>query len=386
MLKDHKKYSGDYFIGLANSLAEDVAKFSDKINYDRKIPDTLLKDMTGLGFFKLLMPSKLTGFEIDFVKYLEIINIVSRVDASVAWCLNQNNVLATLSAFMPEELALEIWKNPDTVLSNGPPIGASAEVSENGYILNGRWDFSSGFPHSTWLVALTPVIEPSRDSHKEEEMRNMFLRKCDVEIIDTWDVNGLRGTGSFSFRAENLFVDQDKTFVEGNPPIQPGPIYLIPKTLMFSSGFATVALGVARASLDYAILLANKKTPSRQDILRNQQSVQREIGKMEAIFRSSKSYLDNSVSVLWDSALSTNHIPEIYKVDLRLASTDAIRRSIEVVDRSYSLIGSNAIFNSNPIQRKFEDIHSISQQVQGRMEHYDSVGRFFLGMDHKGLF
>ena len=386
MLKDHKKYSGDYFIGLANSLTEDVAKFSDKINSDRKIPDTLLKDMTGLGFFKLLMPSKLTGFEIDFVKYLEIINIVSRVDASVAWCLNQNNVLATLSAFMPEELALEIWKNPDTVLSNGPPIGASAEVSENGYILNGRWDFSSGFPHSTWLVALTPVIEPSRDSHKEEEMRNMFLRKCDVEIIDTWDVNGLRGTGSFSFRAENLFVDQDKTFVEGNPPIQPGPIYLIPKTLMFSSGFATVALGVARASLDYAILLANKKTPSRQDILRNQQSVQREIGKMEAIFRSAKSYLDNSVSVLWDSALSTNHIPEIYKVDLRLASTDAIRRSIEVVDRSYSLIGSNAIFNSNPIQRKFEDIHSISQQVQGRMEHYDSVGRFFLGMDHKGLF
>tara|TARA_Y100000817_G_scaffold307161_1_gene293284 strand:+ start:99 stop:1259 length:1161 start_codon:yes stop_codon:yes gene_type:complete len=386
MLKDHKKYSGDYFIGLANSLTEDVAKFSDKINSDRKIPDTLLKDMTGLGFFKLLMPSKLTGFEIDFVKYLEIINIVSRVDASVAWCLNQNNVLATLSAFMPEELALEIWKNPDTVLSNGPPLGASAEVSENGYILNGRWDFSSGFPHSTWLVALTPVIEPSRDSHEEQEMRNMFLRKGDVEIIDTWDVNGLRGTGSFSFRVENLFVNQDKTFVEGNPPIQPGPIYLIPKTLMFSSGFATVALGVARASLDYAILLANKKTPSRQDILRNQQSVQREIGKMEAIFRSAKSYLDNSVSVLWDSALSTNHIPETYKVDLRLASTDAIRRSIEVVDRSYSLIGSNAIFNSNPIQRKFEDIHSISQQVQGRMEHYDSVGRFFLGMDHKGLF
>ena len=92
------------------------------------------------------------------------------------------------------------------------------------------------------------------------------------------------------------------------------------------------------------------------------------------------------MSELWESSLLTGNIAEPFKADLRLASTDAIRQSISIVDGSYSLVGSNAIFNFNPIQRKFEDIHAISQQVQGRMEHYDSVGRFFLGMEHKGLF
>ena len=386
MLENKKKYSGDYFVNLINSLSEEISNASDQINNDRKIPDSLLKNMTRSGFFRLLVPHKLGGHEIDFIKYLEIINVVSMVDASVAWCLNQNNVLGTLAAFMPEKLALEIWRDPDTILSNGPSSDASVVISEKGYNLSGRWDFSSGFQHANWLVALAPVTYPNNPAFERKEMRNMFLQKQDIEIVDTWDVNGLRGTGSFSFIANDVFVDQSKTFIEGGAPLHLGPIYIIPKPLMFSSGFATVALGVARSSLNYAIQLANEKTPSKQEKLRDQQSVQREIGKLEATYRSTKSYLDKSVSELWESASLRGTIPDDFKADLRLASTDAIRQSVNIVDRSYSLVGSNAIFNFNPIQRKFEDIHAISQQVQGRMEHYDSVGRFFLGMEHKGLF
>jgi len=386
MIEKDKKINGAHFIDLAISLSEDIAKVSADINYARQIPESLSKNMTRLGFFRLLMPQSLGGYEIDFIDYLEVINIIAKIDASVAWCLNQNNVLATLSAFMPEELALEIWSDPDAVLSNGPPIEASARVSENGYILNGRWDFSSGFQHSTWLVALAPVAGSSSGLNKIKEMRNLFLRKEEIETIDTWDVNGLRGTGSFSFVADNLYVSQAKTFIDGAQPIHPGSIYLIPKTLLFASGFATIALGVARSSLDYVIELANSKTPQSQKMLRDQKVVQREIGKTEAIWRSAKAYLDNSVSTLWDSTVVKKNITVEDRINLRLASTDAIRNSVEVVDRSYSLAGSNAIFNSNPIQKKFEDIHVISQQVQGRMEHYDSAGQHFLGMDPKGLF
>ena len=385
MIKSKKKFNGDYFTDLAISLSNDIVGVSTEINDTRRIPDILLNNMIRSGFFRLLMPNKLGGHEINFIDYLEVINIISMTDASVAWCLNQNNVLATLAAFMPEKLALEIWADSNTILSNGPPVDASAQIFEKGYILNGRWNFSSGFPHATWLVALAPVIDPLNISNDSKEMRNLFLRKKDIEIIDVWDVNGLRGTGSFSFVANDVYVDQDKTFIDGETSIQSGSLYLIPKPLLFASGFATVALGVARSSLDYAIKLSNEKKPQAQKMLRDQQSVQREIGEIEAIYRSAKAYLNNTVSVLWDSALSTKNIPESNRVNLRLAATDAIRKSVNVVDRTYSLIGSNAIFNSNPIQKKFEDIHAISQQVQGRMEHYDSVGRYFLGMEHKGL-
>ncbi len=235
MVKSEKKFTGDYFIDLAISLSNDISEVSTEINNTRRIPDKLLNNMTKSGFFRLLIPNNVGGHEIDFIDYLEVINIISMTDASVAWCLNQNNVLATLAAFMSEKLALEIWSDPDAVLSNGPPVDASAQVSEKGYILNGRWDFSSGFPHATWLVALAPIIDPLDISNDSKEMRNLLLRKDKIEVIDVWDVNGLRGTGSFSFMANDVHVDYDKTFIDGGAPIQSGSLYLIPKTLLFAS-------------------------------------------------------------------------------------------------------------------------------------------------------
>ena len=143
MIKSKNNNNGDYFTDLAISLSNDIVEVSTEINDTRRIPDVLLNNMTRSGFFRLLMPNKLGGHEIGFIDYLEVISIISMTDASVAWCLNQNNVLATLAAFMPEKLALEIWEDPNTILSNGPPVDASAQIFKKGYILNGRWDFSS---------------------------------------------------------------------------------------------------------------------------------------------------------------------------------------------------------------------------------------------------
>ena len=369
------------FLDVAKGFVPKILDASRVISESREIPPRLASEMAEEGLFRLYIPKSVGGFEIDYLEFLELVAVIAEADGSVGWCFNQNNVLSTLSAFMPKELAQEIWSDPTVVLSNGPPVSPTAISVEGGYRLSGRWNFSSGSRHAKWVVALSPIKGRVLEDGESPEMRNMMIPKEEVEFIDTWDVNGLRGTGSFSFTAKDLFVPESHSFIEGVPPREEGPIYLIPKSLLFCSGFATTALGVARGALNDVIQLSSAKTPQEQELLRKQPFVQREIGQAEAIWRSAKLYLRDSAEAVWESAVKERIIPLERRINLRLSSTHAIREAIKVADIAYSLSGATAIFETSPIQRRMQDVKVIAQQIQGRMSHYDTAGQFFLGLD-----
>ena len=129
-------------------------------------------------------------------------------------------------------------------------------------------------------------------------------------MLDVWHVNGLRGTGSYSFEVHDLFVPERRSFVDGNPPLEDGPLYIMPKTLLFCSGFATASLGIARSALDSVIGLSEAKTPQDQELLMKQSFTQREVGIAEAIWRSAKSYLQDSADAIWESVVNRGELPE----------------------------------------------------------------------------
>ena len=108
---------------------------------------------------------------------------------------------------------------------------------------------------------------------------------------------------------------------------------------------------------------------------------QREIGQAEALWRSANSYLRDSTEAVWESAVRDRVIPVERRINLRLSSTHAIREAVKVTDIAYSLSGATAIFETSPIQRRMQDVRVISQQIQGRMSHYDTAGQYFLGID-----
>lgn len=372
-----------HFISVARGIVPLIQQHASSINRERQLTDRVSGPMADAGLFRLLIPKSRGGYEIDYLEFLKIVSIIAEADGSVAWCLNQNNVLSTLSAFMPDSLAEEIWAERRAVLSNGPPVNPKAVPVEDGYVLNGRWNFSSGSRHATWRVALTPV-EGRKGSNGQSEVRNMIVPADWVEMEDTWQVNGLRGTGSFSFSVDDLFVPERLTFIDGGPPEVEGPLYIMPKSLLFCSGFATTALGVARAGLDSVIELSRAKTPQEQKLLMEQPFTQREIGQAEAIWRSAKAYLSDSAESAWHFAVTEGEIPVEERINLRLSSTHAIREAVKVADIAYSLTGSSAIFEQTAIQRKSQDVRTISQQIQGRLSHYDTAGQHFLGMSPQG--
>jgi alkylation response protein AidB-like acyl-CoA dehydrogenase len=210
------------------------------------------------------------------------------------------------------------------------------------------------------------------------------MPKEDVSLVDVWQVNGLRGTGSFSFEADDLFVPSYRTYGPSDRPREGGALYAIPTGLLFPSGFAMVALGVARASLDAAIDFAGSKTVG-QETLRDKATTQRQIGQAEAIWRSSLAFLREGTSAVWESASKDHRLNMEERIRLRLAGTHAIRMAADVVDIAYNVCGSSSIFESNPVQRRFQDVHVITQQLQGRLSHYDTAGQFFLGLEPVGL-
>jgi 3-hydroxy-9,10-secoandrosta-1,3,5(10)-triene-9,17-dione monooxygenase len=145
----------------ARELARKVATCADEIDRRRQLPGELAYELADRGLFQLLVPKSFGGAELDHPTFVEIVRIFAEVDASTAWCINQNNVFVTDASRMHQDTARQIWSDPRAVVTNGPPLPGSVAVeAERGYRLSGQWNFSSGSNIATWLAARTPVIGP----------------------------------------------------------------------------------------------------------------------------------------------------------------------------------------------------------------------------------
>ena len=378
------------FLQAAREIAPRVAAAADYNDRERELLPELAAEIADKGFFRMLVPRTLGGAEIDYLEHLSVIETLAEFDASTAWCVNQNAIHAVLSAKMPESTAREIWSDKRAVVANGPPLSAEAVPVDGGYRLNGRWSFSTGFRHATWVSALTPVRNPEsgeEPSWARDDMLTLLVPKDDVTQIDAWKVNGMRGTGTYGFEIKDVFVPQDRAYKQSEGPRESGPLYVIPLTLMFAGGFASGALGVARGALKAAIEVAGGKTPrSEANLLRDRSSVQQQIGRAEANWSSARAFLREAAAQAWEGACEAGSLTMEQRIRLRLASTHTIRMAAEVVDVAYDICGTSAIFAGNPVQRRFQDMHVITQHLQGRMAHYETAGQFFLGLEPLGSF
>ena len=349
----------------------------EKIDESKEIPKDLISELLNENFFRLLLPRSYGGLEMDFIDYLEIIFELASYDASVAWCINQSNVLATNAAFMVSKLAKKIFDNPKSIISNGPPIKSNVKETKEGVIVSGKWSFSSGIKNANWVLGVY--------TDKNKENKNIMFPITDVNIADDWNVNGLRGTGSYSFSVKNKLVPKENIFYDRKHLHEKGPIYKIPRELKFSAGFSTIAHSLANSTINFTIEFSKNKNSISSTQLSKEQVFIREIGIMKAIYGSSKSFLNSSVRKVWSKVSDGDNLDDESIAELRLASTHAIRSSENIVKKAYSLLGSSSIFKFNDIQRCFQDMLAISQQIQGRMSHYETVGSFYINSKLKKI-
>ena len=369
----------------ARALGPLIRSSAAETEAQRELPRPLFEAMADAGLFKLGLPRAVGGAEMDLPSYTRVIEEIGKSDASTGWVTNQVAIFATYAARMPRETARAIWiDTPRSVVANTPAATAQAVVVPGGYRVTGRQGFSTGCRHASWLAAHTTVVDQGRPRLDEgqPELRYCFVPRAEAELLDTWQVRGMRGTGTHHFAVDDVFVPEERTVKSVTAPlIETGPLYQIPRTLVFASGDASVALGTARSCLATFVELATTKTPRAMEaLLRDQVMVQNEVGHAEADLRSGRAFLTEAVGDIWASLTRGDGITLEQRANLRLAATHGIRLAVRVVDMIYSMAGATAVYDGNPIQRHFQDVHVMSQHLQARLSHYELVGRHWLGL------
>src|SRR5438034_10788725 len=371
-------------VDAAGKLVPLIRSCADQIDAARELPRSLFEALADAGMFHLAFPRSLGGAELDLPTYVEVIEEIGKADASTGWIVNQNSIFATYAARMPRDVARAIWvETPRAVVANTPAPTAKAIVVPGGYRVTGRQGFSTGCRHAAWVAAHAQIIENGqvRMEGVAPEARYMFVPVAEAELLDTWHTRGMRGTGTHHFAVNDVFVPTERTVLSQTAPLlENAPLFRIPRTLLFASGDAAVAFGMARTGLETFGELAGAKTPrAMQGLLRDQAMVQMTVGQAEAALRSGRAFLLEAVREIWAASTSGTLALE-QRANLRLAATHGIRLAAQIIDSIYNASGATAAYEDHLLQRHFQDIHVITQHLQGRLAHYELIGRYWLGL------
>ncbi|HEX6004225.1 MAG TPA: acyl-CoA dehydrogenase family protein [Burkholderiales bacterium] len=368
----------------ARQLAPLIRASANEIEANRELPRALFEAIADAGLFHLAVPRALGGTEVDYPTYVQVLEEIGKADASTAWIVNQCATFGTYAARMAPAVARAIWiDTPRSIVANTPAPNAQATVVPGGYRVTGRQGFSTGCRHASWISAHATVVENGTPRLKDgkPEARYFIMPIADVELLDTWHVRGMRGTGTHHFAAKDIFVPEERSvFLAAAPLANAGPRYKIGIQLAFAGGDAAIALGMARSCLAEFYELAGAKTPRFQNLLRDQAMIQLTVGQTEAALRSGRAFLMEAVNELWNEALALPVISLERRMALRVATTHAIRLAAQAIDAIYNAAGATAVFEGNLIQRHFQDIHVITQHLHGRLAHYEFAGQHWLGL------
>ncbi len=372
-------------VARARKLAPLIAAEADAIERDRRLTAPVVAALHETRLFRLLYPRAVGGDEAPPADYVLAIGELARADGSVGWCASIANSIGLFAPYLPLDAARQVFGDPRAVCAWGPPNDCRGVAVPGGYRITGRWDFASGCRHASWMGAHGNVVEPDGslrlNNFGRPTTRTWLFPAEEATLLDNWQPIGLRGTASESYTVQDLFVPEEFTGTREDPSLRrdPGKLYAFPQQTLYSVGIASVALGIARGMLDALIDLALRKTPRGVGRLADSAVIQAEIARAEAALVAARCYLVDTVTEIYvdADALSPITIPE--RARARLAGSHAISSALQVAQSTYKAAGVDAIFPGSPFERRFRDIHTLSQQIQSRDAHYETCGQVLLG-------
>jgi alkylation response protein AidB-like acyl-CoA dehydrogenase len=379
-------------VSRARDLGPAIARGADEIERTRRLPASLLDALFATRLFRMLLPRACDGDEVTPQAYILALEELSRHDGSVGWCVSIANSTALIAPYLDPAAARTIFADPRAVVAWGPPNEGRAVAVPGGYRLSGRWDFASGCRHATWMGAHGAVAEPDGSLRMNRFGRPTILSWLfparEARLLDTWHTIGLRGTASDSYEVHDLFIAEAFTGTREDPSLrnEPGPLYAFPQQTLYSVGIAGVALGIARGMLEACVDLACRKTPRGVGRLADNAVIQAEVARAEARLGAARAYLVATVGDIYARADALAPIAVADRARVRLAGVNAIHGAAAVADYAYKAAGVDAIFPGSPFERRFRDIHTLSQQIQSRDAHYEAIGQVLLGAPPEGFF
>lgn len=379
-------------VARAQALGAAIAAAADEIEHTQTIPAPLLTRLHDARLCRMLLPRSAGGDEVAPWTYLHAVEAVSRHDASVGWNLFVANSSALIAPFIPLESARAIYDDSRGLIAWGPPNEHVAVAVPGGYRVSGTWHFASGRRQATWMGVHCHVREPDGSLRLNRfgrpTVRTLLFPKEQARPIHDWTTIGLRGTASEGYSLDDLFVPEAFSGTREDPALRRdrGPLYAFTMQGLYAVGVAGVGFGVARAMLDSFRDLALEKTPRGFVRLADNAVVQSGFARREANLAAARAYLVATLKSVWDTADDVEPIGLQERLAVRLACAHAINTAIEIADHVYKAAGVSAIFLGTPFERRFRDMHTLSQQIQSRDAHFEAVGRVMFNGDPEGTF
>jgi indole-3-acetate monooxygenase len=378
----------------AAALQPALRDYHDEIEREQRLPKALVEQLRAAGFYKMVIPRALGGLQVDPLTYLRVVELLAEGAGSVGWNLANNSIGQLVTLGLPDEGVHEIYsRGADTIIAGtAVPGGGQAVPVAGGYRVSGRWQFGSGCQESAWMLGSFQILDDGQPRRRPDGgslyWRGVFPR-TEAEIVPgSWDVAGLRGTGSFDWTVENVFLPERRTMPQVGIPLDnqwerwPGITYALPVQCWVGPHHSAVITGIARAGIDALIELAVEKTPrGRTGMLCENPQVQDAIGRADAILNAGRAYRSAQIAELWATVAAGKDTTLEQRARCRLASIYAGDSAREAMDLVYRHGGSTSFKRASRLAECWRDLHVVGQTVTIAPEWYPIGGRVYLGMD-----
>jgi indole-3-acetate monooxygenase len=364
----------------------------DRAEELRTLPHDAVAILRSLGLFWLKTPAELGGTPLSPLEFSDVIEELAYVDTSTAWAAMIGagcNGLA--GGWLPDEGVRQIF-GPGSdgvrpvVAGQLAPRGTGHAV-RGGYLVSGRWGFSSGIVHADWLIgAFKPDGGDPGPSGEDGAAGTGFGRmvvflvpKEQAEVIDNWHVAGLQGTGSLDFSVDGIFVPSELTYDLGTPAVRGGDLFRLGMPAFVSNEVPPLAIGLARRALDDMTELATHTARFPGGPTVSERAVfHKELGRAETRIRAARAVHREAMAAVWESAVAGPVPGEELQLAVTTASVYAVETCSDVVTDLFRYGGGRVLALSNPMQRHLRNVLAARQHLALSEEHYEAAGRFLL--------
>jgi 3-hydroxy-9,10-secoandrosta-1,3,5(10)-triene-9,17-dione monooxygenase len=323
------------------------------------------------GLFRFHQPKAFGGMELDFVAVVDIPAELARGCPSTAW--NVGNVACHhwILGYYEPETQREVWDaNPDALIASSIALAAGrGRKAEGGFVVNGRWPFSSAVDNSEWNMLAVTVYD--EDGKTPIDWRLCLVPKSDYEIIDTWYAMGMAATGSKDVAVSELFVPERRALAllhcrggleHPGAALNPGPLFRIPVVAASSHPLAPAALGAAEGAYELFLAAMAKRTGTYTGArVADFQAVQIKVARARCLIDSARAFLRQS-AIAFQAAAERNQVPDLEtKLRFRAHSAFAVSQSREAVETLWSCYGAQGLYTRDPLQRHLRDVLAINQ-------------------------
>jgi alkylation response protein AidB-like acyl-CoA dehydrogenase len=373
----------------ARALEPIIREHVETTERDRRLARPVLQAMREAGLFRMFTPRALGGLEADPVTVARVAEEIASFDSAAAWALQAGNTGSWWAGHFPESGIAELYADgPDFIMSASFAPPHRAESVPGGYRFTGRGALASTIHDSPW-VFMTGIVfdgEQPRTTSFGPVVVGVALRTSEVQIIDTWQSLGMRGTDSNDVAADRVFVPEARSFVVA-PVYEPapqfsGPLYRLPALVATDVIIAPVALAVARGAITAVREIADRKTPlGSTKTMRHRSAVQFALANAEAQLRAARLLFYEGLNTTWQRVLA-NQLPTLeQRADLMLACAHAVRTSAHVADLMHRMGGTNGIYERNPLERHFRDAQTVRHHGFLSEARLETVGQVYLGVE-----